>query len=147
MDHRDIWFDEIFRVPNNPNPVHAERTTGILGTLCTILRQRGDLDECMKVMTTYMEVLKLYQQMTDEWEEAGEDGNGTMRNCCDGLTYKANLIRINCGVQLKDADMAVKAFRDVVAYEKDLKVKGKFVVDKMADYDMVFASFFGSNEG
>ena len=146
MDHRDIWFDEIFRVPNNPNPVHAERTTGILGTLCTILRQRGDLDECMKVMTTYMEVLKLYQQMTDECEDAGEDDDGTMRNCCDGLTYKANLIRINCGVQLKDAGMAVKAFRDVVAYEKDLKVKGKFDDDNMPDYDMVFASFFGSNE-
>ena len=146
MDHRDIWFDEIFRVPNNPNPVHAERTTGILGTLCTILRQRGNLDECMKVMTTYMEVLKLYQQMTDECEEAGEDEDGIMRNCSDGLTYKANLIRINCGVQLNDADMAVKAFREVVAYEKDLKAKGKFDDDSMADYDMVFSSFFNHGD-
>ena len=61
----------------------------------------------MEVMPAYMVVLKRYQQMTK--------GRGIE---CQGLTYKADLIRIMCGVQLPDKQMAVQAFRDAVAYEK-----------------------------
>ena len=148
LEHRDFWFEEMFRIHDEPtleNSGNAERATGILGTLCTILRQRGDLDGCMEVMETYMQVLKLYQQMTDLNCEQNP-GDTKMKFCCDVLTYKANLIRINCGVQLNDADMAVKALRDAVAYEKELKSKGKFDEDAYADYDMMMSVFFESDD-
>ena len=135
MDHRDIWFDEIFRVGN---PVH--------GHIGNALHHPAPKGGSRQMYEGHDDVHGGAEAVSDECEEVGEDDDGTMRNCCGGLTYKANLIRINCGVQLNDADMAVKAFRDVVAYEKDLKAKGKFVDDNMADYDMVFASFFDSND-
>mmetsp|Transcript_25396 Transcript_25396/g.54946 ORF Transcript_25396/g.54946 Transcript_25396/m.54946 type:complete len:507 (+) Transcript_25396:78-1598(+) len=134
--HRNIWFDVIFSADNSVNPVHAERTTGILGTLCTILRQRGDLEGCMEIMPTYMAVLERYQQMTDGC------GRPSQVECCEGLTYKANLIRINCGVQLPDQKMAVRAFRDAIAYEKKLKALGQYDVDSMPDFDGVMEVFF-----
>ena len=77
IEHYDIWFDKLYNV-DNPNPTHAEFSTGILGTLCTILRQRGELEECSKVMVTYMEVLKRYQTMTDGC------GSAAQIKCCEG---------------------------------------------------------------
>ena len=47
--HHDIWFDKLFNVDND-NHTRAEFATGILGTLCTILRQRGEINECNEVM-------------------------------------------------------------------------------------------------
>ena len=65
LKHKDLWFDKIFNV-DSENPIHCERTVGILGTLCTILlRQRGDLNGCMRVMSLYMEVLAREIQATD----------------------------------------------------------------------------------
>lgn len=135
--HQDVWFGSIFD-PTDPsvNPIHAERATGILGTLCTVLRQRGDLEGCMKVMPTYMEVLGRYQQMTDGCDDPKQI------ECCDGLTYRANLIRVNCGCQLPDQNMTVQAFRGIVAYEKKYKALGQYDADAMPDYDGVFRAFF-----
>ena len=47
--HHDIWFDKLFNVDTD-NPTRAEFATGILGTFCTILRQRGEVNECNEVM-------------------------------------------------------------------------------------------------
>ena len=58
--HHDFWFNKLFQ-----NPAHAYKATGILGTLCTILRQWGDLEGCMEVMSTYTAVLKIYQQLSE----------------------------------------------------------------------------------
>lgn len=116
MEHYDLWFDKLFHVDTD-DPTPAEFTTGILGTLCTILRQRGDLQECAEVMKTYMAVLKRYQQMTEGC------GDKAQVDCCEGLTFKANIIRLNLGVQIEDKEMAMTAFHDVVRYEKREKVR------------------------
>jgi len=145
VSHKKFWFDMIFATENNDkeniktkvDPVHAERTTGILGTLCTSLRQRGDLKGCMEVMTTYMAVLERYQKMTVTCEDEEQ------KKECDGLTYKCNLIRINCGCQLPNPKMAVEAFRQIVSFEKRQKVLG--VEYEMADYDGVLERFFNHN--
>lgn len=136
QEHRDLWFEKFFNV-DNPDPTHAEFTTGILGTLCTILRQRGDIKQCVEVMETYMAVLSRYQQMTEGC------GDEDQVNCCAGLTYKANLIRINLGSQLPDKQMAVEAFRAVVKHEQKEKELGTFDEEGAADYDLVYESFFG----
>jgi hypothetical protein len=139
LKYHDIWFDKLFNV-DNENPTHAEFTTGILGTLCTILRQRGDLEECTEVMKTYMAVLKRYQQMTEGC------GVQAQIKCCEGLTFKANLIRCNLGVQIKDKEMAVRAFRDVVRYEKKEKAAGRYDVDEAPDMDGMCEMFFGHTD-
>lgn len=136
--HHDIWFDKLFNV-DNPKATHAEFTTGILGTLCTILRQRGDLRGCMEVMPTYMAVLKRYQQMTEGC------GRAAQIKCCEGLTYRANIIRINLGVQLSDNQMEMQAFHDAVAYEKKEKELGRYDVDNAPDMDGIMEMFFGHN--
>jgi len=137
--HRDIWFTKLFNA-DNPNPTRAEFTVGILGTLCTILRQRGDLKGCMEVMPTYMEVLKRYQQMTEGC------GSEPQINCCEVLTFKANIIRINLGVQLGDMKMAVQALRSAFAHEKKEKALGRYDLDgNSPDYDGIFEMFIGHN--
>ena len=65
MEHYGLWFDKIFNVDTRIYVTKTEFTVGILGTYCTILRQRGDLKKCNEVMDTYMKVLKRYQQMTE----------------------------------------------------------------------------------
>ena len=89
-EHEYTWFHVIFKV-NTTQPQHCERSTGILGTLCTLLRQRGDLEACMSIMPMYTRVLGRYQQMS-----AREPVDPGQVFCCDGLTYKYHLIRINC---------------------------------------------------
>ena len=93
----------------------------------------------MEVMPTYMAVLKRYQEMTEGC------GRQAQINCCEGLTYRANIIRINCGVQLHDKKMCAQAFRDCVAYEKKEKALGLYDVDNAPDYDGLLEMFFGHN--
>ena len=139
QEHHDVWFDKMFNV-DNPNTTHAEYTTGILGTLCTILRQRGDLDECQEVMKTYMAVLKRFQQMSE--------GCGIYAQiaCCEALTFKANIIRINLGAQIGDKEMAMTAFHAVVKYEKKEKAAGRYGAEDDPDFDGLLAMFFGHDD-
>jgi hypothetical protein len=111
-EYQNVWFDEIFRVDTS-RPVHCEQSNGILGTLCTILRQRGDLEGCMEIMPTYTRVLERYQQMS---MRPSVDPRQVF--CCISLAHKYYLIRINCGIQLQDQQMAASAFRYVVGYER-----------------------------
>jgi len=137
--HRDVWFDKLYNV-DNPDPTHVEFSVGILGTLCTILRQRGDLKACSEVMVTYMAVLKRYQKMTEGCNSQAQI------DCCEQLTYKANIIRINLGGQLFDKDMAGSAFREAVAFEKKEKKLGRYDLDGQdPDMDGIFEQFIGHN--
>ncbi|KAL7552087.1 hypothetical protein ACHAWF_015299 [Thalassiosira exigua] len=136
VEHRDVWFDNFFNA-DNPNPTRAEFATGILGTLCTILRQRGELRKCNEVMKTYAAVLERYQRMTEGC------GIEAQIECCEGLTYKANIVRINLGVQLPDVRMTARAFRDAVAYERKEKALGRYDVDVEPDNDGVMEMFYG----
>ena len=113
LKYHDVWFYKLFNV-DNVDPTPAEFTTGILGTLCTILRQRGDLEECTEVMKTYMAVLKRYQQMTEGC------GSKAQVDCCEGLTFKANIIRLNLGVQIDDKAMAMTAFHDITGAYRNI---------------------------
>jgi len=139
LKYHDTWFDKLFHV-DTLDTTPAEFTTGILGTLCTILRQRGDLEECSEVMKTYMAVLKRYQQMTEGC------GNRPQVDCCEGLTFKANLIRLNLGVQIEDKAMAMTAFHDVVRYEKKEKAAGRYDVENSPDMDGMLEMFFGHSD-
>lgn len=140
--HKDVWFDKIFNI-DSENPFHCERTVGILGTLCTILRQRGDLPGCMRVMPLYMEVLGRYKQQT----EGPGRNNQAQIDCYNGLEYKANLIRINCGIQLRDQGMAMKALRSVISYEQNEKARGTYPEgdDSYPDFDFVLSMLIGHN--
>ena len=133
-------FEKIFNV-DSENPVHCERTVGILGTLCTILRQRGELSRCMRVMPLYMEVLGRYKQQTEGCN------NQAQIDCCNGLEYKANLIRINCGIQLRNQRMAMEALRSVISYEQNEKARGTYPEgdDSYPDYDYVLSMLIGHN--
>lgn len=111
-EHKDTWFNFVFKEDTRETQ-HCERATGILGTLCTLLRQRGDLKECMEIMPMYTKVLERYQQMSAARPGVEEE----QVDCCKALTYKYHLIRINCGIQLRDCKMACKSFRAAVEYE------------------------------
>lgn len=139
LKYHDTWFDKLFHV-DTLDSTPAEFTTGILGTLCTILRQRGDLEECSEVMKTYMAVLKRYQQMTEGC------GIQAQVDCCEGLTFKANLIRLNLGAQIGDKKMTMTAFHDVVRYEKKEKALGRYDVENSPDMDGTLECFFGHSD-
>lgn len=139
LKYHDVWFDKLFHV-DTLDTTPAEFTTGILGTLCTILRQRGDLEECSEVMKTYMAVLKRYQQMTEGC------GIQAQVDCCEGLTFKANLIRLNLGPQIGDKAMTMTAFHDVVRYEKKEKALGRYDVENSPDMDGMLECFFGHSD-
>ena len=128
--HRDVWFDSLFL-----NEEHASHATPILGVLCTIYRQRGDLQSCMEVMPTYMAVLEAYGKSIDR-----SDADSLWN--FHGLVMKAGLIRMNCGIQLRDKAMAVDAFRSVVAFEREAKAAGRYL-ESYADMAEVMGVFIG----
>lgn len=133
-----------FRLSNNQADLVAKLhrfATGVLGTLCTILRQRGDLKGCKEVMPTYMAVLKNYQKMTEGCNRQAQI------DCCEGLTYRAYLIRLNLGVQLRDKRMTMEAFREIVAYEKKEKALGRYDLDGEApDISGIMEHFVGHDD-
>ena len=86
-----------------------------------------------------MEVLGRYQQMTKGC------GRQAQIDCCEILTYKANIIRINLGSQLPDMRMTTKAFRDVIAHERKYKALGKYDTETEPDFDGTMEMFFGHN--
>ena len=68
------------------NHVHTERACGIINTLATIYRQRGDIEACEPV-------LDLGGKLIERYERAASVINDAMtRKCCGDLTYKYNLI-------------------------------------------------------
>lgn len=106
INHEDFWFSTIF----SASSVFCEWTVGILGTLATIRRQRGDVQKCLEVLEIDKRVLKLYQSIANH-------DNPAERACVRALTYKYNLIVINANSQMRNKSAAVKAFREAVQYE------------------------------
>ena len=107
-EHEHTWFHVIFKV-NTTQPQHCERSMGILGTLCTLLRQRGDLEACMSIMPMYTWVLGRYQQMSREsrWTPAK---SFVATDSLTSTTWFAS----TAGQQLNDRDMTVASFRQAV---------------------------------
>jgi hypothetical protein len=91
---------------------HAEHTCGILGTLATIYRQRGQVEDCEMVLDKELEVLGHYQRSVTSLGLPREH-----ISCCDGLTYKYNVIRFNLYMQTKRYEHCVQLIRELVTYE------------------------------
>jgi hypothetical protein len=111
LKHDDYWFNNIFKLTGIDSK-YAERTVGILGTLATLLRQRGEVKKCRKILKLDAKVLARYQEQTRLVPE-----NYPQVFCCDSLTYKYNLIVANAETQLGNKDPACKAFRAAVTFE------------------------------
>ena len=80
--------------------VLPERCTGMLGTLTTILRQRGDLIQAEVVMEMYTKTIDAYEAVL--MRLVPEEGGGDLATfdhnnftCMESLRYKWYLIRLN----------------------------------------------------
>jgi hypothetical protein len=51
---------------------------------------------------------------------------------------------MNLGAQLPDMQMSVRAFRDVVGYERKYKALGRYDVETEPDYDGVMKMLLGN---
>ena len=109
LEHQTEWFDVIFA--SDRNYVKAERTCGVLGTLAMIKRRRGELAEAAAVLTIYTRVLDVYRGMCDRCTVQEQ------KDCCEGLTYKHDLVASNTYTELNDKNKAVPFFRRAVEYE------------------------------
>ena len=96
------------------NSVWTERLSGVLGTLATIYRQRGDLVECYNLVRPassgvqgwYDRMLTMYARHVQLREEQGWKTTESMyapiseRKCLKGLRYKYHRIVVNLSVDL-----------------------------------------------
>jgi hypothetical protein len=108
-EHESVWLDEIFS--SDGNYVLAERSCGILGTLATIQRSRGDLQDAQQTIQVYTKVLNVYQGMCDRCTVQEQ------KDCCEILTYKHDLVVSNTYQQLQLKDKCLPHFRRAVEYE------------------------------
>ena len=116
-DHA-TWI-AFFRRPGNIE--HSEHSCGMLGTLATIYRQRGEIELAATVLLgVYQDVLTIY---TTHCSLAGARARGLSaidrgeEMCCDSLTFKFNLIKNNLGIQLEQWEWMPQIFRDLASYE------------------------------
>lgn len=118
--HEDLLQNEqdwvsFFSHPENY--VHAEQTCGILGTLATIFRQRGDTEsykKCEEVLDMEKKVLGLYKVSVDALDESER---GSSIHCYNELEYKYCLIRFNLYMYTKQLDKASPYLRKCLEYE------------------------------
>lgn len=92
------------------NYQHAENTCGILGTLATIYRQRGALDDCELVLDMEAEVLARYERCSVGAEAA-------QINCCEVLAYKYRMIRYNLCLQRGRFQDCAGLYRELAGHE------------------------------
>jgi len=136
LEHDAVWFKYIFH-EDTTNADHCTHAVGILGTYCTLLRQRNDLEDCGKVMDTYTKVVHQLQKMS----HPSRCNDAIRMNTCKVLTYKYFMIRINLGYQLGDKPMTVEAVRHVVGYEQELLgdvEPGAYGTGTAGDYQKLF---------
>jgi hypothetical protein len=84
-EHEYFWSDGVLSSDGNYY-VLAERSCGILGTLATIERSRGDLLNAQQTVEVHTKVLKVHQGMCDRCAvQEQKDG-------CEVLTYKHDCV-------------------------------------------------------
>ena len=93
------------------NNVWAERSCGILGTLATAYRQRGELVAAEEVLGMEELVLSLYKRHV--MQVAGPAG----QSCYEGLEWKYNNIRYNLYFQTGRMELLVPLFRSLAGLE------------------------------
>lgn len=106
-DNPSIWFDQVF--PRDA--MYAEWTLKIVGTLATIRRQRGQVQDCLDILKLDVRVLKVYQSMVKDIKDQD------VKDCCVALTYRYHLICQNAHTQAGNMQEAVQAFRDLARAE------------------------------
>ena len=113
--HHVAWFG-LFEGDNNH--VYAERCVGILGTLATIYRQRGEVSEAAEVLALDERVLLRYRDMASRSLE-----DLPYQNCMRCLVYKFNMIKMNINMQTGRvrSDESAELFRDLCRYELEEK--------------------------
>ena len=114
VEDESIWMS-FFEHPDNDE--HAEHTCGILGTLATIYRQRGDLQNCEDVLDMWKKVFTPYRRNCYEYHPI-------QIPCVDRLEFKANIIRLNLMFQTMRYDECVPIYRSLLQHE--LKYKFTF---------------------
>jgi hypothetical protein len=108
-DNTADWL-KFFDVPDHYE--HAEHTCGILGTLATIYRQRGALEDCEKVLDMEGRVMARYQRST----VVNRASTATL-TCCDELNFKYQIIRYNLYCQMERYDQCVMLYRELMSHE------------------------------
>mmetsp|Transcript_34974 Transcript_34974/g.71362 ORF Transcript_34974/g.71362 Transcript_34974/m.71362 type:complete len:367 (-) Transcript_34974:105-1205(-) len=98
------------------NYEHAEHSCGILGTFATVLRQRGSLEECERVLNMELEVMTRYKKHT------GKDAPQAQIVCCETLYFKYQMIRYNLYFQTERYLECVPLYRDLADYELRYRV-------------------------
>jgi hypothetical protein len=118
-EHESFWLDGIFS--SDGNYVLAERSCGILGSLATIQRSRGDLLNAQQTVEVYTTVLKVYQGMCDRCTVQEQ------KDCCEVLTYKHDLVVSNTYHELHLKNKCLPHFRRAVEYElrHDIDIEGQ----------------------
>ena len=106
---RGLWLG-FFDHPGNSE--QAEHTCGILGTLATVLRQRGTFDVCRDVLDMEAQVLQRYEASC-----APEGQNPAQMECKDHLRYKYELIRFNLCSQTRRLDECAELFFSLAGHE------------------------------
>lgn len=119
LGHQGLWFRRIYAEGVPMSYVFCEWTVGILGTLATIRRQRGDVSKCLEVLQLDEKVLEQYQMLTATDDNLGSDPE--IASCVANLTYKYNLIASNAHQQARSKEACLKAFRAGARYEIEQK--------------------------
>ena len=109
VQNESEWM-EFFK--HDSNHEHAEHTCGILGTLATLLRQRGTYEECGNVLDMEEKVLGIFKE-----QSYAPGASMAQKNCCDSLEYLMNRIRYNLNNNLKQYRANIQVFRDLCIYE------------------------------
>lgn len=104
VEHKVVW-DALFSCVENR--VFAERSSGILGTLATIYRQRVELEKCMAVMKVYQQVLWRYREMASEANTPDDI------RCCRDLMFRYRNIDFNLCMMKNDIDNAATNLREL----------------------------------
>lgn len=92
------------------NSQHAEHTCGILGTLATIYRHRGDLIQCEQV-------LDLEEKVMDVFKRNCDPENYPQLRCCDSLHYRMDVIRMNLLYQTARYREGIPVYRRLLMHE------------------------------
>lgn len=83
----------------------------MLGTLATVYRQQGLLDECAKVLDLEADVLVVYVQ------QCRQEGTHRAITCCETVEFKYRIIRFNLNLQTQQYDKNVSILRQQLIYE------------------------------
>lgn len=130
--HSEIYFNVLFQM----NDIYVERCAGMLYTLASILRHRGKLQECLKVLHINRGVIRRYQEISNVTTVSTTATKGqqqpvtprrrrrrkmsrSQQRCCRLLTYKFNNLCIDTNAQMGHRQAAVSALRDACQYEAE----------------------------